>query len=391
MILQITLYLTLHKKNNKKFIIRSLYKKSNLNLLAPNKGNTCTKERQLKTHRSSTCSKSNSAVLAPTLQEPASNYTHQSNLSHWTVVQLQVSTLNMISILENDLKSVNKHVFEIQLDNENQDEIPSSPNVPDADLPEIPIETSNTQSSDINELQNFVAQEFPQLSGSDNENDEILPDYFQIEENQQPPQFRNSTTFAPNYFDNNLVRYPIVQYQRDKILASDEDMGWKVSSPDDIPLQGPFTINPGLKVEMTTKNLEDFFFLNFDDHMFETIADQTNVYARNRISSIMHRRDLIQQLDDPTNKKHNSLHSWKDLNAADIKLVMAHVIAMSFVHKSAVHGYWSKNTLSHMPFLGSICQETNFKQYCGTCISMMFQAILHLDYQAMTPLHTLGI
>ena len=116
-------------------------------------------------------------------------------------------------------------------------------------------------------------------------------------------------------------------------------MGWKVSTADDIPLQGLFTINPSLKVEMTTKNPEDFFFLNFDYCMFETIADQTNCYARNRISSITWGRDLIQQPDDPTNKKHNHLHSWKDLNAADIKLFMAHVIVMSLVCKSAVHGY----------------------------------------------------
>ena len=72
--------------------------------------------------------------------------------------------------------------------------------------------------------------------------------------------------------------------------------------------------------------------------MFETMADQTNAYARNRISSITQGRDLIQQLDDPTNKKHNCLHSWKDLNVADIKLFMAHVIVMSLVCKS-VHGY----------------------------------------------------
>ena len=81
----------------------------------------------------------------------------------------------------------------------------------------------------INELQNLVAQEFPQLSKSENENDEIPLDYFQIEEDQQPPQFRNSTTFEPNYFESNLVTYPIVQYPRDQILASDQDMGWKVS------------------------------------------------------------------------------------------------------------------------------------------------------------------
>ena len=37
----------------------------------------------------------------------------------------------------------------------------------------MPIETSNTESPVFNELQNLVAQEFPQLSESDNENDEI--------------------------------------------------------------------------------------------------------------------------------------------------------------------------------------------------------------------------
>ena len=84
--------------------------------------------------------------------------------------------------------------------------------------------------------------------------------FHQIEEDQQPPQSRNSLTFEPNYFDNNLVTYPIVQYPRDQILASDEDMGWKVSMPDDIPLQGLFTINAGLKEEMTTKNPADFLF-----------------------------------------------------------------------------------------------------------------------------------
>ena len=61
----INIVLTLHKKNNRKFVIRSSYKKNNPNLQTQNSGNTCTKENLLKTHSSSTCSKSNSAVLAP--------------------------------------------------------------------------------------------------------------------------------------------------------------------------------------------------------------------------------------------------------------------------------------------------------------------------------------
>ena len=84
---------------------------------------------------------------------------------------------------------------------------------------------SNTENPDIYELQNLVAQEFPQLSECNNENDEIPPDYFQIKEDQQPSQLRNSSTFEPNYFENNLITYPIAQYPRDQILASDEDMG----------------------------------------------------------------------------------------------------------------------------------------------------------------------
>ena len=101
--------------------------------------------------------------------------------------------------------------------------------------------------------------------------------------------------------------------------------------------------------------------MNFDDHVFETVADQTNSYARNRTSLMTQGRDMIQQLDDPTNKKHNHLHSWKDLNAADIKLFMAHVIVLSLVHKSAVHGYWSKNTLSHMLFFGKYLSRNKFQ------------------------------
>ena len=95
--------------------------------------------------------------------------------------------------------------------------------------------------------------------------------------------------------------------------------------------------------------------------MFKTIADQTNAYATNRISSIMHGRDLIQQLDDPTNKKHSHLHSWKDVNATNIKLLMAQVIVMSLGQKSAVHGYWSKKTLSHTPFFGKYLSHNKFQ------------------------------
>ena len=100
-------------KNNKK-----IHHQNNLNLLAENSGNACIKESPLKTCSSSTCSKSASAVLAPSTQEePASNYIHalhhQSNLSQLDCrATASVNTVHDQHV-ENDLQSVNKYVFEI--------------------------------------------------------------------------------------------------------------------------------------------------------------------------------------------------------------------------------------------------------------------------------------
>ena len=80
----------------------------------------------------------------------------------------------------------------------------------------------------------------------------------------------------------------------------------------------------------------------------------------------MQGRDLIQQLDDPTNKKHNHLHSGKDLNAADIKLFMAHVIVMSSLQYMGIGQRIHCHTCH---FLGSIRQETNF----NNTVTLAFQ------------------
>ena len=37
---------------------------------------------------------------------------------------------------------------------------------------------------------------------------------------------------------------------------------------------------------MESRKPEDFFYLMFDERMFETIADETNSYARNQIGTI---------------------------------------------------------------------------------------------------------
>ena len=141
--------------------------------------NTCTKEILLKTPNSSSCSKSNTGLALSTTQEqeqePATNYScslhHQSNASILLVNEGASTSINHehVDCTENSLQSVKGHVLETQLDAKNLDEISSRPNVPAADLPEIPfpIETSNTKCEYINELQNLVAEEFAQNSDSD--------------------------------------------------------------------------------------------------------------------------------------------------------------------------------------------------------------------------------
>ena len=62
---------------------------------------------------------------------------------------------------------------------------------------------------------------------------------------------------------------------------------------------------------MATKKPEDFFNLMFDHRMFETIADETNKYARNRIAHITNGRDPTEQKDDPSNRRYNGLQNEK--------------------------------------------------------------------------------
>ena len=64
-------------------------------------------------------------------------------------------------------------------------------------------------------------------------------------------------------------------------MDCDENFGWIWPIKDEMPDQEPFTQVKSLKIDMESWKPEDFFHLMFDEHMFETIADKTNSYARN--------------------------------------------------------------------------------------------------------------
>ena len=289
-----------------------------------------------------------------------------------------------VSTEQNQTEASIEHIIELPLDVENGGQndnlLLSGPNLP-YDIPsEIPLpfeENENPETAAENRNDHTTLHHSPThnhhnpgntldvSSNYDSDYDDhhqhdVPPDYY-LEEQTANHQNNIGFQLGLNYFDRDLVSTPIQNYPNDKILEGDTQRGWSRPFPDDMPLQGPFTARQGLNIDMATKKPEDFFNLMFDDRMFDTIADETNKYARDRIVHITNGRDPIEQIDDPSNARYNRLFNWKDVNASDIKLFMAHVIVMSLVRKSAVHSYWSRSTLSHTPFFGKHLSRNKFQ------------------------------
>ena len=86
----------------------------------------------------------------------------------------------------------------------------------------------------------------------------------------------------------------------------------------------------------------------------------------------MQGRDPIEQIDHYSHRQHAWLSSWKDVNGADIRIFIAHLLVMSSVKKPALHNYWSVNSLSRTPFFGQYISRNKFQdilwnlQVCDT-------------------------
>ena len=104
-----------------------------------------------------------------------------------------------------------------------------------------------------------------------------------------------------------------------------------------------------------------FFNQLFDQRMFTIIAEQMNNYAHQQISRIMGGRDQIQQIEHYSHKRHARLGTWKDINEADIKIFIAHLLIMSSVKKPTLHNYWTTNSLSRTPFFGTYLSRNKFQ------------------------------
>ena len=85
-----------------------------------------------------------------------------------------------------------------------------------------------------------------------------------------------------------------------------------------------------------------------------SLPDATNYYAHKKIRSVLEDKDAFQQLEHHSHRRHTRLSTWKDVNAADIKIFIAHLLVMCLVKKPALHNYWSIASLSRTPFYRTV-------------------------------------
>ena len=86
-----------------------------------------------------------------------------------------------------------------------------------------------------------------------------------------------------------------------------------------------------------------------------------NSYAHDKIRKVLQGRDHFQQLDHHTHRQHAWLGTWKDLNKSDIKIFIAHLLIMSSIKKSALHNYWSTDSLTRTPIFGTYLSRNKFQ------------------------------
>ena len=148
----------------------------------------------------------------------------------------------------------------------------------------------------------------------------------------------DSPSVTPQDYRYNEVS-PIHNYARDSINPEDSENGWEKIEID----QEPFLDTPGLSLNTDSHNPEDFFNNLFDETMFTIIADATNDYAHGKIRSVLGERDPFQQIEHYSHRRHARLGSWKDMNASDIKIFIAHLLVMSSVRKTSFSQLLVKN------------------------------------------------
>ncbi|KAK1330540.1 hypothetical protein QTO34_010730 [Cnephaeus nilssonii] len=93
----------------------------------------------------------------------------------------------------------------------------------------------------------------------------------------------------------------------------------------------------------------DFFQLFFTETLIKNITDETNEYARHKISQ----KELSQR---------STWNNWKDVTIEEMKAFLGVILNMGVLNHPNLQSYWSMDFESHIPFLRSVFKRERFLQ-----------------------------
>ena len=119
-----------------------------------------------------------------------------------------------------------------------------------------------------------------------------------------------------------------------------------------------FTRTVGLKTVINNKESPlEYFNLFLCDNDFEFLAQQTNKYAQQFISSAHL-------------KPHSRFNKWQETNSTEMKKFISLILLMGLVHQLDIKEYWTTDPVTATPFFPSAMPRDRF---------LSFMTFLHLN------------
>ncbi|XP_012624730.1 splicing factor YJU2 isoform X1 [Microcebus murinus] len=124
------------------------------------------------------------------------------------------------------------------------------------------------------------------------------------------------------------------------------------SSNDKEPSRVPFStgqLHVGPQVPPGCATPVDFFQLFFTETLIKNLTDETNEYARHKISQ----KELSQR---------STGNTWKDVTIEEMKAFLGVILNMGVLNHPNLQSYWSMDFESHTPFFRSVFKRERFLQ-----------------------------